>query len=682
MSPFTTKTIGQLLKDITLAQPHHMALIHPQFGVRQTYSEFYGRCRALARGLMALKIERGDHVAVWTTNIPEWIYLQFSLGMVGGVLVTVNTNYQSHELEYILKQSDSTTLFIMESYRATSFYEVARSVIPELDRYDAGMLKSDRLPVLKNVVYIGQPDRVTPGMFHFEDIVTLGENIGDEELDERMAQLDDNDVINIQYTSGTTGFPKGVMLTHHNIVNNARMVGDVMGMTHEDRLLIQVPLFHCFGCVMSTLNCVYHGSTMVVVEYFDPAQAMRLISGEKCTAVNGVPTMFIAILNHPEFDRYDMTSLRTGIMAGAPCPVETMNQVRTRMHCPEIVIAFGQTESSPVMTMTRRDDPVDVRVSTVGRLLPGVEGKIVDPDTGVDQPCSVQGEIVTRSACIMKGYYKMPEATAGAIDAEGWLHTGDLGEIDENGYFKVTGRLKDMIIRGGENIYPREIEEFLFTQPKVADVQVVGIPDKKYGEQVLAAIQLKPGQTAAAEEFQEFCRNRIARHKIPKYWEFVDSFPMTASGKIQKYKLREIYAEHYSNQVWKEEAMANEKEISIGEMAKSLEMSQRTIRYYEEIGLLNSVKRVEGGRRIYTDVDLRRLKLIKRLKIMGLSLSEMQELEAMWTYEKSNDKVLKRLLELLDDHLKRIDERVDELNVLKNEISEYRERIHSKIAVA
>jgi fatty-acyl-CoA synthase len=664
---------------VALAQPDHLAMVHPQLGIRQHYGEFHETCRAVAKGLMALGVKRGDHIAVWTTNVPEWVYLQFSLGMVGGVLVTVNTNYQSHELEYILKQSDATTLFIMESYRTVSFYDITRTVIPELDRHEAGGLKSDKLPALKNVVYIGTRED-TPGMFKFEDLVEMGRGVTDAALDERLFSLDDNDVINIQYTSGTTGFPKGVMLTHHNIVNNARMVGDVMGMTNQDRLLIQVPLFHCFGCVMSTMNCVYHGSAMVIVEFFDPVKALEYISAEQCTAVNGVPTMFIAILNHAEFNRYDMTSLRTGIMAGAPCPVETMNQVRTKMHCSEVVIAFGQTESAPVMTMTRRDDPVDLRVSTVGRLLPDVEGKIIDPETGGDQPPGVQGEIVTRSACVMKGYYKMPEATAAAVDRDGWLHTGDLGEVDDFGYFKVTGRLKDMIIRGGENIYPKEIEEFLYSHPKVADVQIVGIADKKYGEQVLAAIQLKAGATATAEEFQTFCKNRIARHKIPKYWEFVDAFPMTASGKIQKYKLRDIYTDQYAANMWKGDSVADEKEINIGELAKHLEMSQRTIRYYEEIGLLNSVKRVEGGRRIYTDVDLRRLKLIKRLKIMGLSLSEMQELEAMWTYEKSNDKVLKRLLELLDDHLTRIDERIEDLNVLKNEITEYRERIHSKIS--
>ncbi|HPK44667.1 MAG TPA: AMP-binding protein, partial [Spirochaetota bacterium] len=306
-----------------------------------------------------------------------------------------------------------------------------------------------------------------------------------------------------------------------------------------------VPLFHCFGCVMSTLNCVTHGAAMVVMESFDPLKSLQAVASEKCTAINGVPTMFIAMLNHPDFDSYDMSSLRTGIMAGAPCPVETMNQVRTRMHCPDIVIAFGQTESSPVMTMTRRDDPVSLRVSTIGRLLPDIEGKIVDPETGEDLPPNIQGEIVTRSACVMKGYYKMPEATANAIDKDGWLHTGDLGSVDENGYFKVTGRIKDMIIRGGENIYPREIEEFLLTNQNIQDVQVVGIPDEKYGEQVLAVIQLKEGQSSSAEEMVAFCTGRIARHKIPKYWEFVKAFPMTASGKVQKYKLREMFASKY-----------------------------------------------------------------------------------------------------------------------------------------
>lgn len=544
MSGFVRKTIGQVVSETAQLYPENPALIHSQFGIRQNYREFYEECRKVAKGLMALGIKRGENVAVWTTNVPQWVYLQFSLGMVGGVLVTINTNYQFHELEYILKQSDSTTLFLIDAYRDVSFYETARRVLPEIDGCEPGRLSSARLPFLKNIIYIGQKEN-TPGMFQFSEIVKMGLQISDKELDERTNTLDYNDVINMQYTSGTTGFPKGVMLTHNNIVNNARMVGDVMGLNEHDRLLIHVPLFHCFGCVMSTLNCVYHGSAMVVLEYFDPEKALQSIAAERCTAINGVPTMFVAMLNRPDFERYDLSSLRTGIMAGAPCPEETMNQVRTIMHCPEIVIAFGQTESAPVMTMTRRDDPVKLRVATVGRLLPDIEGKIFHPETGAELPPNVQGEIVTRSACVMKGYYKMPEATKETVDADGWLHTGDLGEVDENGYFKVTGRIKDMIIRGGENIYPRELEEFLYKNPKVVNVQVIGIPDKKYGEQVLAAIELKANSEATAEEFIEFCKDKIARHKIPKYWEFVDSYPMTASGKIQKYKMKEIFSKKY-----------------------------------------------------------------------------------------------------------------------------------------
>jgi len=547
MSAFVKKTIGQLVKETAALYPQNTALVCPDFGIRKTYAEFYQTCRQVAKGLMAIGIQRGDNVAVWTTNIPEWTYLQCALGMTGGILVTVNTNYQSHELDYILRQSDATTLFLIDSYRGTSFYNTVRQIVPELDSCAPGVLITKNLPLLKNVIYIGGKD-VTPGMLTFSALMKAGEKITEAELDERINSLADDDVINMQYTSGTTGFPKGVMLTHHNIVNNARMVGDVMGMTERDSLLIQVPFFHCFGCVMSTLNCIYHGSTMVILESFDALKALHFIATQRCTAVNGVPTMFVTMLNHPDFGKYDMTSLRTGIMAGAPCPEETMNQVRTKMHCSEIVIAFGQTESSPVMTMTRRDDPVQMRVATVGRLLPDIEGKIVDPETGADLPANVQGEIVTRSACVMKGYYKMPEATAEAIDREAWLHTGDLGEVDEQGYFKVTGRIKDMIIRGGENIYPRELEEFLYRHPKVMNVQVIGIPDKKYGEQVLAAIQLKAGQSATPEEFTDYCTGKIARHKIPRYWEFVDSYPMTASGKIQKFKMKEAFAKKYQNE--------------------------------------------------------------------------------------------------------------------------------------
>ncbi len=546
MSQFRKITIGNLLRETAGKYPEHDALIYPEFGIRQNYRQFLEECEKVAKGFMSLGIKRGDHVSVWASNVPEWVYLQFGLSMIGAVLVTVNTNYKSHELEYILNQSDSTTLVHIRDYRDASYYDIVRQVVPELGNQNKGMINSEKLPFLKNVVLAGDGN-AAPGMFIFKEVIELGEKISDAELKAREESLDVNDTINMQYTSGTTGFPKGVMLTHYNIVNNARMVGDVMGMTEEDRLLIHVPLFHCFGCVMSTLNSVYHGSTMVVLEAFDPLKALQAIEKEQCTAINGVPTMFIAMLGHPEFEKFNMKSLRTGIMAGAPCPVETMNQVRTKMHCSEVVIAFGQTECSPVMTMTRRDDPVELRVSTVGRLLPDIEGKIIEPDSGEDLPVNTQGEIVTRSDCVMKGYFKMQDATEAAIDEDGWLHTGDLGVVDENGYFKVTGRIKDMIIRGGENVYPREIEEFLHAHDKISDVHVVGVPDEKYGEQVLAAIQLREGESATADELREYCAGKIARHKIPRYFEFVKEFPMTASGKVQKYKLRELFAEKYAS---------------------------------------------------------------------------------------------------------------------------------------
>jgi fatty-acyl-CoA synthase len=541
MTHYRGITIGNLLRETASRLPENEALLCPEAGINENYGEFLEKCIKVAKGFMAIGVGKGDHVSVWTTNVPEWIYIQFGLGMIGAVLVTVNTNYKSHELEYILNQSDSTTLVLIEEYRDTNFFDITNAVIPELTTSLPGDITSKKLPFLKNVVYIGER-KETPGMYRFDEVIVLGEKISDDELGKREDSVDFHDVINMQYTSGTTGFPKGVMLTHYNIINNAMMVGDVMGMTEKDRLLIQVPLFHCFGCVMSSLNCVCHGSTMVVMESFDPLKSLQFIEREKCTAVNGVPTMFIAILNHEDFDKYDTTSLRTGIMAGAPCPVEAMKRVMEDMHCPEVVIAFGQTECSPVMTMTRRDDPIEYRVSTVGTLFDGVEGKVVDPETGEDLPPNTQGEIITRSPCIMKGYYKMPEETEEAIDDNGWLHTGDLGTIDEKGYFKITGRIKDMIIRGGENIYPREIEEFLHTNPKVKDVYVVGIPDEKYGEQILAAIILKDGKRASDNEFREFCKGKIARHKIPKYWEFREEVPMTASGKVQKYKLVESFS--------------------------------------------------------------------------------------------------------------------------------------------
>lgn len=531
-------TVGKLLEERARQYRDHEAVVYADRNLRLTYRQFNDYCRLVARGLMRLGIEKGEHVAIWATNVPEWIACQFATGKMGAVLVTVNTNYQAAELEYLLKQSDSTTLFLIEQYRDSSYIDILYEIVPELRISAPGQLQSKRLPKLKNAIFLG--DKRYPGMFTWNDILAMAHDVSEEELDERMESLDPHDVINMQYTSGTTGFPKGVMLTHYNIVNNAHQVAQCMGLGEGDRLCIPVPFFHCFGCVMSTLACVTVGATMVPVVEFHPKRVLETVEAERCTALHGVPTMFIAELNDPDFAKYDLSSLRTGIMAGSPCPVEVMKAVIEKMGMKDITIAYGQTEASPVITQTRTDDPLELRVETVGRALPGVEVKIVEPGTNKEVPRGVQGELCTRGYHVMKGYYNNPEATNEAIDADGWLHTGDLATMDENGYCRITGRLKDMIIRGGENIYPREIEEFLYKHPKILDVQVVGVPDEVYGEEVMAWIILKDGETATAEEIREFCRGNISRHKIPRYIEFTDSYPMTASGKIQKFKLREM----------------------------------------------------------------------------------------------------------------------------------------------
>ncbi len=417
------------------------------------------------------------------------------------------------------------------------YIKVINEVCPELKDSEPGKLKNDNLPFLKNIVFIG--DETPPGMFNWKDLMELGEKVSDEELDRVQKTLHPDEVINMQYTSGTTGFPKGVMLTHTNIIGNAKSIAECMKLSPKDKLCIPVPFFHCFGCVLGTLTCLVSGATMCPVVQFKPDAVLRSVEQLKCTALHGVPTMFIAELEEMEKKKYDTSHLRTGIMAGSPCPIEVMKKVVNVMGAKEMTIAYGQTEASPVITQTRTEDPIEIRVSTVGRALPNVEVKIVDIDTGEEVPPGVQGELCTRGYHVMKGYYKNEEATKNAIDKDGWLHTGDLAIMDENGYCKITGRIKDMIIRGGENIYPREIEEFLYTHPKIKDVQVVGVPSKKYGEEVAAFVQLKEGEMATEEEMKEFCKDKIAFHKIPRYWFFVDEYPTTASGKIQKYKLRE-----------------------------------------------------------------------------------------------------------------------------------------------
>jgi fatty-acyl-CoA synthase len=531
-------TVGALLDHIAAKYPTRDALIYPERGLRYTWSQFNERCRLVAKGLLAIGIRKGDNVAIWAYNVPEWVTLQFATAKIGAILVTVNTSYKSAELEYILGQSDATTLFMVKSFKDTDYVATVNEVVPDLATATPGSLKTAKLPHLKNVVFIGAE---TPkGMLGFEDIVKKGETVSDAELAAVEATLNCHETINMQYTSGTTGFPKGVMLTHYNVVNNGYNIGECMKLTENDRLCIPVPFFHCFGCVLGVMACVTHGSAMVPVEIFDPLKVLQTIEKEKCTAVHGVPTMFIAELEHPEFTKFDLSTLRTGIMAGSNCPIEVMKKVISQMNASQITIAYGQTESSPVITQTRTDDAIELRVSTVGRALPDVEVKIVDIETGETLPPGKQGELCTRGYLVMKGYYKMPDETAKAIDSDNWLHTGDLAIMDENGYCKITGRIKNMIIRGGENIYPREIEEFLYTHPKISDIQVYGVPDRKYGEQVMAAIIRKKGIELSEEEVREYCQGKIANYKIPRYVKFVDSYPMTASGKIQKFKLRDM----------------------------------------------------------------------------------------------------------------------------------------------
>ncbi len=534
------KTIGEIVDETAEKFPNNDALVYVDRRLRLSYKEFKDKVDKLAKSLMALGINRGDHIAVWTYNVPEWVFLQFASAKIGAVLVTVNTYYKAKELEYLLNQSDTTTLFLVKEFKDVNYVDIVRKIVADLDQAKPGTLSLDHLPFLKNIVYIG--DDTPKGMFSFSEVEEMHSQISDDELKKRQASLDPHDTINMQYTSGTTGFPKGVELTHHNIVNNAYYVGETMGMTERDRLCIPVPFFHCFGCVMSTLNSVIHGSAMVPIEQFDAGKVLEAIQTEKCTALQGVPTMFIAELRHPDFSSFDMSSLRTGIMAGSSCPIEVMKEAMEKMYLKEITIAYGLTEASPVITMTRRDDPIEKRVETVGRVLPHLEAKIVDPETGDELPPGEPGELIARGYNIMKGYYKMPDKTAESI-VDGWLHSKDLAVMDEEGYFSILGRTDDMIIRGGENVYPREIEEFLYTNDKIQDVAVVGVPSAKYGEEVCAFITLKEGVNASEDEIRSFCKEGISRFKIPKYILFAESFPMTASGKIRKIDLRDIAKE-------------------------------------------------------------------------------------------------------------------------------------------
>ncbi len=540
------KTFSQVLDAQCEAFPDQLAFKYTTLDYTRTYSQFRDDVDNFARSLIAMGVRPGTHIAVWATNIPQWYISFWAATKIGAVLVTVNTAYKIHEAEYLFRQSDTHTLIMIDSYRDSNYAEIVKELCPELSSNRSGEpLHAKRLPFLRNVITCGFS---MDGCMTWDEALEKGKSVPVEEVYRYAAQVDKDDVCNMQYTSGTTGFPKGVMLTHHNVVNNGKCIGDRMDLSTADRMMIQVPMFHCFGMVLAMTASMTHGATLMPLPYFSPKPALSCIHNEKITAFHGVPTMFIALLGHDDFPKTDFSHMRTGIMAGSPCPISVMQDVVDKMNMKEITIVYGQTEASPGCTMSSTDDSLEVRVATVGRALPEIECKIVDPETGEECPDNVTGEFVARGYNIMKGYYKMPKATASAIDKDGWLHTGDLACRTPEGNFRITGRLKDMIIRGGENIYPKEIEEFIYTHPKVSDVQVIGVPDEAMGEEIMACIILKEGEEMTVAEMKQYVLDHMAKHKVPKYIDFVDSFPMNAAGKILKYKMRENAIEKFGLQ--------------------------------------------------------------------------------------------------------------------------------------
>ena len=530
-------TLGDYLEHWAKVTPDKEYIVYSDRDLRFTWKQFNDRVDDMARGLIAIGVTKGTHVGLWAQNVPDWLTFLYACAKIGAVCITVNTNYKQNELEYLCKDSDMHTLCLTDGTWESNYVDMTYTMLPELRECQRGHLESKRFPKLKNVVYIGQEKY--RGMYNTAEILLLGENTDDDEFLRLRKSVNCHDVVNMQYTSGTTGFPKGVMLTHYNIANDGFLTGEHMAFTQDDKLCVCVPLFHCFGVVLATMNCLTHGCTEVVVERFDPLVTLASVHKERCTALYGVPTMFIAELNHPMFDMFDLSCLRTGIMAGSLCPIELMRKVEEKMFL-RVTSVYGLTESSPGMSQTRIDDPDEVRYTTVGRDYEFVDVKVLDPETNKEVPAGTQGEMCCKGFNVMKGYYKNPEATAEVIDENGYLHSGDLGIMDENGNYRITGRIKDMIIRGGENIYPREIEEFLYHLPGVRDVQVAGVPSKKYGEEVGAFIILDEGASLTEEEVRDWCRGKIARYKIPKYVFFVKEYPLTGSGKIQKFKLREL----------------------------------------------------------------------------------------------------------------------------------------------
>jgi fatty-acyl-CoA synthase len=534
-------TIGQVLAETARKFPMREALVFSQSSVRMNYTEFAGAVSGVAKGLLALDIKPGEHVGIWATNLPEWVLLQYGAASIGVVLVTINPAYRPFELRYSLEQSDVVALFLTDEFKSSNYYEIFGETCTEIAQAHNGKISGDSFPKLRYAIAI-KPN-APEGYFAWTAMIEAGRKITDSELDAVAKKLTAGDVINIQYTSGTTGFPKAAMLTHRNILMNAWYVTGCQNISENDRMCVPVPFYHCFGCVMGSLGAVTRGAAMIIpAEYFNPAATLETIQKERCTTIYGVPTMFIAmlaILEGSSLKPWNLSSLRSGIMAGSPCPIEVMKKVIDNMGCREITIAYGQTETSPVVTQSRVDDSLELRVETVGRALPGVELKIISPETGRTLPDNEQGEICARGHCTMLGYYKNPKATALALDREGWVHTGDLAIRRPDGSFKITGRLKDMVIRGGENVYPREIEEFLFTHPAISQASVFGVPDAKYGEELCAWVQLHIGKSLDPEEVRTYCKQSLAHYKVPRYIKLVSEFPTTVSGKLQKFKMRE-----------------------------------------------------------------------------------------------------------------------------------------------
>ena len=538
--PLLGKTIGALFDEIATEFHQHEALVSTFENQRLHYGQLEVEVNRVARALLALGLQKGDRVGIWSANCLAWVLVQFATAKMGAILVNINPAYRLHELEFALQQSECNVLISGERFKDADYPAMLRQLLPELNAPAPSLeLQAKKFPHLRRVILLSAA--VQPGFMLWAEFLKGAEGVSADALAERQASLDFDDVINIQYTSGTTGFPKGAMLTHHNILNNGFWVGKRMGFSHRDRLCIPVPFYHCFGMVLGNLACLTHGATMVLpAPHFSPLHTLEAVTRERCTALHGVPTMFIAELDHPQFAQFDLSSLRTGIMAGAPCPVEVMKRVINEMHCAEITIACGMTETSPVCNMTEVTDSLQVRVGTVGKVMPHQEQKIIEPVTGQLVPRGQPGELCYRGYQVMRGYYNNPEGTRQTIDPAGWLHGGDLAVMDDDGYVTITGRLKDMICRGGEKIFPREVEEFLFTHPKIAEAYVIGVPDPYYGEQVMAWIKCKEGGTLTVAEIQAFCRGQIMDYKIPQYIKFVAEFPTTVTGKVQKFKMREI----------------------------------------------------------------------------------------------------------------------------------------------